>query len=76
MENRLGLHHKTSLINCHHKTQGFYGLCKSTVNIDFKRLQPKRKIKKIQQGTNNEGRRKEAIIRQTKITDYAQHISR
>ena len=39
-ENRLGLRYTTSLINCHHKTQGFDAVCKSTANPDFKRLKP------------------------------------
>ena len=35
-------------------------MCKYTVNIDFLRLQPKiTGIQKIQQGTKNEGKRKE-----------------
>ena len=41
-------------------------MCKSTVNLAFLRLQPKnKKIQKIQQGTKNEGKRKEARQRQT-----------
>ena len=36
-------------------TKGFNVMCKSTVNLDFLILQPKRtRIEKIQQGTKNE----------------------
>ena len=57
MEKKLGLRYKTHLINCHRHRKGFNTVCKSTVNLDFLRLQPKRtKIHKIQQGTNNEGK--------------------
>ena len=49
----------------HHK--GFNSVCKSTVNLAFLRLQPKiTRIHKIQQGTKNEGKRKEARQIQTK----------
>ena len=55
VEKRLGLLYTTYLINCRRKIQGFDAVCKSTVNIAFKRLQPKRtQIHKIQQGTRNE----------------------
>ena len=57
MENRLGLRYTTHLINCHHHQNGFYAVCKSTVNLAFLRLQPKiKRIQKIQQGTKNEGK--------------------
>ena len=65
--NRLGICYKTSLINFHHKTQGFDAVRNSTVNLDFKRLKPQRtKIQKIKQGTNNEGKWKETIMCQAK----------
>ena len=57
MENNLGLLYKTHLINyhCHHKC--FNAVCKSTVNIAFFILQPRRtRIQKIHQGTKNEGK--------------------
>ena len=59
--------YKTHLLTCHHHHEGFNTVCKSTVNLAFLRLQPKRiQIQRIQQGTNNEGKHKEARRRQTK----------
>ena len=67
MENRLGLRYTTHLINCHHHQNGFDSVCKSTVNLASLRLQPKITIiQKNHQGTNNEGKWKEARQRQTK----------
>ena len=67
MENRLGLRYTTHIINCHCYQNGFDTVCKSTVNLAFLRLEPKiTRIQKIQQGTKNEGERKEARQRQTK----------
>ena len=67
MENRIGLRYTTLLINCHHHQNGFDAVCKSTVNIAFLRFQPKiTRIQKIQQGTKNEGKWKEARQLQTK----------
>ena len=67
MENRLCLRYTTHLINCHFRHNGFDAVCKSTVNLDFLRLQPKKTIiQKIQQGTKNGGKRKEIRQRQTK----------
>ena len=67
MENRLGLRYTTQLINFHRYRNGFDAVCKSTVNLAFLRLQPKiTRIQKIQQGTKNEGKWKEARQRQTK----------
>ena len=67
MENRLGLRYTTLIINCHCHQNDFDAVCKSTVNLALFRLQPKiTRIKKIQQGTKNEGKRKEARQRQTK----------
>ena len=67
MENRLGLTYTTKLINCHQHQKGFDAVCRSTVNLAFLRLAPKiTRIQKIQQGTKNEGRRKEARQLQTK----------
>ena len=66
MENRLGLTYTTKLINCHRHQNGFYAVCKSTVNLASLRLAPKiTRIQKIQQGTKNEGKWKEARRRQT-----------
>ena len=67
MENRLGLRYTTKLINFHRHQNGFDTVCSSTVNLDFLRLQPKiTRIQKIQKGTKNEGKWKEARQRQTK----------
>ena len=67
MGNRLVLRYTIHLINCHRHQNGFYEVYKSTVNISFLRLQPKiTRIQKIQQGTKNEGKRKEARQRQKK----------
>ena len=67
MENRNGLIYTTKLINCHRHGNGFDAVCRSTVNLAFLRLTPNiTKIQKIQQGTKNEGKRKESRRRQTK----------
>ena len=67
MENRLGLSYTTHLIHCHCHRNGFGAVCKSTVNPEFLRLQPKISgIQKIQQGTKNEVKWKEARKRKTK----------
>ena len=61
MGKRLGLRYKTLLINCHRQTHGDNAVCRSTVNLSFRRLQPKiTKVYKIQQGTKNGGKWKEA----------------
>ena len=65
MGKRLGLCYTTLLINCHCQTHGDNAVCRSTVNLAFRRLQPKiTKIQKIQQGTKNEGKWKEARYQQ------------
>ena len=67
MEKRLGLRYTTHIINCHRHQNCFDAVCKSTVNLYFLRLQPKRtRIHKTQQDTKNEGKRKESRQRQTK----------
>ena len=67
MEKRLGLSYTTQLINCHRHRNSFDVVCRYTVNLAFLRLQPKiTRIQKIQQGTKNEGKRKESRQRQTK----------
>ena len=67
MENRPGLRYTTNLINCHRHQNGFDAVCRSTVNLAYLILQPKiTRIQKIQQGTKNEGKWKEARQRQTK----------
>ena len=49
-------------------------MCRSTVNLAYRRLLPKRtRIQKIQQGTKNEGKRKEAS---EAMVDHAQQTSR
>ena len=66
-ENKLGIRYTTHIINCHRQHKGFNAVFKSTVNLAFLRLQPKRtRIHKIQQGTKNEGKWKESIQCQTK----------
>ena len=48
MKNSLGLYYTTLLINCHHQTLGENAVTRSTVNLAFRRLQPKIiKIQKI-----------------------------
>ena len=67
MENRLGIMYTTKLLNCHRHQNGVDAVCRSTANLAFLRLTPKiTRIQKIQQGTNNEGKWKEARQRQTK----------
>ena len=67
MENRLGIRYTTQIINSHRYRNGFDAVCKSTVNLSFLRLQPKiTRIQKIQEGTKNEGKWKEARQSQTK----------
>ena len=61
MQNCVDLRYTTPPINCRCQTHGDNAVSRSTVNLAFKRLQPKiRKIQKVQQGTNNEGKWKEA----------------
>ena len=67
MENKLCLRYKTHIINFHRHHKVFNAVCKSTMNLAFLILQPKiTRIKKIQQGTKNEGKWKEARHHQTK----------
>ena len=55
MQNLLGLRYTTLFINFNHHTHGYNTVSRSTVNLAFRRLQPKiTKIQKIQQGTKNE----------------------
>ena len=57
MVKRPGLHYTTLLINCNPQTHGDNAVCRSTVNLAFRRLQPKTtKIQKIQKGTKNDGK--------------------
>ena len=66
MENRLSIRYTTELVNFHCYQNGFDAVCRSTVNPAFLRLQPKiTRIQKIQQGTKNEGKWKEAGQLQT-----------
>ena len=56
MQNRLVLCYTTLFINFHCQKHGDNEVSSSTVNLAFRRLQPKiTEIQKIQQGTNNEG---------------------
>ena len=72
MEKKLDLRYTTHIINCHCNHKGFNAVCKSTVNLAFLILQPKRTtIQQIQQGTNNEGKRKESIQHKKTMVDYA-----
>ena len=67
MEKILGLRYTTLLISCHRHQNIVDAVLKSTVNLSFLRLQPKiTRIQKIQQGTKNEGKWKQARQRQTK----------
>ena len=67
MENRLGISYRTQLINCHCYRNGFDAVCRSTVNLSFLIIAPKiTRIQKIQQGTKNEGKWKEAGQQRTK----------
>ena len=67
MERRLVLRYTTLLINRHCQTNGDDAVCRSTVNLGYMRLLPKiTKVQKIQQGTKNEGKWKEAMYRQMK----------
>ena len=67
MENRLGLRYTNHLIKCHRHHNVFDAVCNSNVNLAFLRIQPKiTRMQKIQQGTKNEGNRKEARQRQIK----------
>ena len=67
MENRLGIVYATKLLNFHRHQNGVNAVSRSTVNLAFSRLGPKiTRIQKIQQGTKNEGKWKEARQRQTK----------
>ena len=65
MERRLGLRYNTLLINCHCQANGDNAVCRSTVNLSYRRLLPKiTRVQKIQQGTNNEGKWKESSFQQ------------
>ena len=67
MENKPIPRYTTHLINFHRHHKYFNSVCKSTVNLAFLRLQSKiTRIQKIQQGTKNEGKCKEARQHQTK----------
>ena len=67
IEGRLGLRYTTLLINCHRQKNGDNAVCRSTVNLAYRILIPKIKtFQKIKQGTNNEGKWKEARYRQVK----------
>ena len=59
--------HTTHLIISHHHHKGFNSVWNCTVRLVFLRLQPKRtNMQNIQKGMKNEGKRKEAWLRQTK----------
>ena len=67
MVRRLDLRYTTILINCHRQTKGDDAVCRSTVNLAYRRHGPRiTRIQKIQQGTKNEGKWKEARYRQVK----------
>ena len=67
MDNHIGLRYTTHMINCHSHNKGFNAVCNCTDNLELLRLQPKRtKMQNIQKGMKNEGKRKEARLRQTK----------
>ena len=61
MENRLRIKYTTRPLNCDCHQNGVDTVCMSTVILAFLRLAPKITIiQKIQQGTKNEGKWKEA----------------
>ena len=61
MQKHPGLLYTMLLINCHSQTHGENAVSRSTVNLAFRRLQPKiTKIQKIQQSKKSEGKWKEA----------------
>ena len=67
IQNRLSLRYTTLLISCNRQTNGENPVSRSTVNLAFRRLQPKiTKNHKIQQGTKNKGKQKESRYRQVK----------
>ena len=67
IEKCLGLCYPTILINCHCQTNDVNAVCIPTVNLAYRRLQPKiTRVQKIQQGKNNKGKWKEARYRQVK----------
>ena len=67
MEKHNGLRYTAHIINYNRHHKGFNVVCKSTVNMYFLILQPKRtKVKRIQQGNKNEGNWKEERLLQTK----------
>ena len=67
MEIRLGLQYTTLLINFHRKTNGDNAVCRSTVNLAYRRLLPKiTRVQKNTTGGKNEGKWKEARYRQMK----------
>ena len=52
MERRLGLRYTTLLINCHRYTNGENAVCRYTVDLAYKRLQPRiTKVQKMHQCT-------------------------
>ena len=61
MQNRLILCYTMLLFNFYRQTQGENAVSRSTVNLVFRRILPKiTQNQKIKQGTNNEGKCKEA----------------
>ena len=67
MERCIGLRYTTLLINCHRQTNGDNAVCRSTINLACRRLLPKiTRVQKIQQGTKNESKWKEAGYQQVK----------
>ena len=78
IQNRLGLRYTTLLINFRRQTHGYNAVSGSTVTLSIRRFQPKiTKIQKIQQGTKDEGKWKEARTTISEaMVDHAQHTSR
>ena len=61
MGKRLGLRYIDLLINYHRQTHGDNAVCRSTVNLSYRRLKPKiTRVQKIQQVIKNEGKWKDA----------------
>ena len=67
MKRRLGLRYTTFLLNCNHQKNSDNAVCRSTIDLSYRRIRPKiTSVQKIQQGTKNDGRCKEARYGQVK----------
>ena len=78
MQNRLGFRYTSLLINCNHQTHGENSVIRSTVNLAFRRIQPK-----ITKKSENTTRYKEKgkveigkVLKIEVIVNHYQHNSR